>query len=145
MSGSAASTASQIRVLLIEDNKNDILLTTEALEKAGLNHELNVLTDGTRAIQRLQEIENGLKRRPDLIILDLNLPGVDGNTIIDHIAASPTLASIPVVVFTSSSNPKDKAALSQLPLAKFITKPLDLNEYLGVGRVILGFYQNSTN
>jgi CheY-like chemotaxis protein len=142
---SSSSSAPEIRVLLIEDNKNDILLTTEALEKAGLNHELNVLTDGTRAIQRLKEIEDRVKRMPDLIILDLNLPGVDGNTIIDYIAASTTLAPIPVVVFTSSSSPKDKDAVGQLQHAKFITKPLDLNEYLSVGRVILGFFQMAKN
>ena len=126
----------RIRILLVEDNPADADLTSENLESSKILHELSVVVDGVEAMAFLRK--EGQYRdaaRPDLVLLDLNLPRMDGREVLAEMKADVSLRSIPVVVLTSSAAEEDVARTYDLQASAYVTKPVDLD---GFGRIVQG-------
>ena len=132
----------QWRILVIEDNPGDILLLEEAFASAGLNCEVNTLTDGESALNyaRSTEAEYPL---PDLITLDLNLPRVDGAGVLAALSGNARFANVPVVVMTSSSSPRDLLSVAAYGVSLFIVKPVDLKTFLKIGATVRELLEGS--
>src|SRR5687767_936785 len=112
-----------IQILLVEDNPEDRSLTIEALGRAKVFNNLHAVEDGVEALAFLgQQGKYVSAPRPDLILLDLNLPGKDGREVLDQIKSDPTLALIPVVVLTSSKSDEDILRASSLRVNGYLTK-----------------------
>ncbi len=130
-----------IKVLLVEDNEADVELTRETFEHSKLNVELVVAEDGVEAIDILTgRTDRHPAVRPDLILLDLNLPRVDGRQVLLTIKDDRELKKIPVVVLTSSDAESDVVASYQLGANCFITKPGDFRKYQDVVQALEGFW-----
>jgi chemotaxis family two-component system response regulator Rcp1 len=123
-------------ILLAEDNPADVYLLREALSlEDGENIDLTVVSDGEEA---MKYIEQG-RKRPDLIVLDLNLPKSDGGDVLRCIRDRPELHNVPVVILTSSDSPKDKSAIERLGASCYLTKPSELDAFLALGRKLVNF------
>jgi chemotaxis family two-component system response regulator Rcp1 len=128
-------------VLLIEDSAGDVRLTWEALKDTKMRISLNVLSDGAEALAHLRrEKHHAAASRPDLILLDLNLPKKDGRDVLKEIKESDALKSIPVVILTTSASPLDVEHSYQLHANCYITKPMDLRGFTKVLRSIEEFW-----
>jgi CheY-like chemotaxis protein len=130
-----------IEVLLVEDDEGDVLMTREALEEGKVINRLNVVSDGVQAIDylRRQGPYSGA-RRPDLILLDLNLPRRDGLQVLGEIKADSDLRRIPVVVLTTSEAEEDVLRSYDLHANAYVTKPVDFERFVGVIRQIDDFF-----
>jgi CheY-like chemotaxis protein len=130
-----------IQVLLVEDNPGDVRLTREAFKDAKVHLEMHVVNDGVEAIDFLNQ-RGGYEGspRPDLILLDLNLPRKDGRDVLAEIKADPSLKSIPVVILTTSASDVDIESSYLLHANCYITKPVDLDGFLTVVRSIDNFW-----
>jgi chemotaxis family two-component system response regulator Rcp1 len=126
------------RILLAEDNDGDVFLVRRALEKRGLPHELVLAHNGEEALVWLDlhagNAAEGLP--PDLILLDLNLPRVDGGQLLSHIRKTDSFAHTPVIVLTSSDSPKDRQMALELGANRYFRKPTDLASFMDLGRII---------
>jgi two-component system, chemotaxis family, response regulator Rcp1 len=131
-----------MHILLVEDNPADAFLTQEALGQGTINNgKVTVVMDGQEALSFLhQEGQYAGVRRPDLILLDLNLPKKDGRTVLAEIKNDPLLKHIPVVVFTSSAAPRDILQAYTLYANCYIIKPLDLDNFFQVVRNVVKFW-----
>ena len=125
-----------LHLLLIEDNEGDILLTQEALSDVALRNSLTVMRDGEQALDYLKNSKNHL---PDLILLDINLPRMDGKEFLNRIKTDPALLHIPVVVLTTSSSGRDIKDAYSLYANCYITKPVDFDSFVQVIRAIERF------
>jgi two-component system, chemotaxis family, response regulator Rcp1 len=124
-----------MEILLVEDNPGDVLLTKRALKSGKVLHNLHVAMDGTDALAFLHnEGKYGQAPRPDLILLDLNLPKVSGREVLEEIKSSDTLASIPVVILTTSKAEEDIVKTYELHANSFIIKPVDWQQFMNVVR-----------
>ncbi len=133
--------AHSVDIVLVEDDPGDVLMTTEALEESKLLHTLNVLNDGEEAIRYLRReapYENA--SRPDLVLLDLNLPRLDGREVLSIVKNDPALRSIPCVVLTTSDAEDDVACSYDLHANAYVTKPVDFNAFTAVVRQIDDFF-----
>ena len=120
---------SRMRILHVEDNIGDVRLVAEALRETGREHEIAVAFDGVEALDYLYRRGRHVEAwRPDLILLDLNLPKKGGLEVLAEIKADAEFKHIPVVVFTSSSAPQDISRARALNASCYITKPAELNE-----------------
>jgi CheY-like chemotaxis protein len=141
MMESIGTDAEPIQVLLVEDSPGDVRLTREAFKDAKVYITLHVASDGEKAMAFLKrEGEYANAPRPDLILLDLNLPKKDGREVLDEIKGSPTLKSIPVVILTTSSSETDILRSYQLHANCYITKPVALDGFLKVVKSIDSFW-----
>ena len=130
-----------IEILLVEDNPGDVLLTREALRDGKIQNNLQVVADGEEALAYLRrKVANGQAPRPDLILLDLNLPRKDGREVLADIKADPDLRTIPVVVLTSSKAEEDVLRSYHLHANCYITKPVDLPQFINVVRAVEEFW-----
>lgn len=130
-----------VEILLVEDNPGDVRLTQEALKEAKASNRMNVVADGEEALQYLRrEGRFADAIRPDLIFLDLNLPKKDGREVLAEIKSDPQLRSIPVVVLTTSNAELDILHAYDLHANCYITKPVDLDQFLRVVREIESFW-----
>lgn len=130
-----------IEILLVEDSPSDTELTIEALRDGKLGNNLRVVDDGVRALEFLRREHSFADApRPDLILLDLNLPRKDGREVLTEIKADPDLKTIPVVVLTTSRADEDVLRAYQLNANCFITKPVDFKQFLDVIRSIEHFW-----
>jgi chemotaxis family two-component system response regulator Rcp1 len=128
-------------ILYIEDNPADVRLTLEALKEAKVRTSLHLAKDGEEALAFLhREGKFGDVPRPDLILLDLNLPKVNGREVLAAIKSDPDLMQIPVVILTTSRSEEDVLRSYELHANCFITKPVDLAKFLSVVRTIEGFW-----
>ena len=130
-----------IEILLVEDNPGDVRLTQEALGEAKVRNNLAVTKDGVEALTYLRReppFENAT--RPDLILLDLNLPRKDGREVLSEIKADPDLRRLPVVVLTTSSAEKDVLESYNLYANCYITKPVDLDQFVRIVSSIEDFW-----
>ncbi|HEU4771624.1 MAG TPA: response regulator [Candidatus Binatia bacterium] len=130
-----------IQVLLVEDNPGDVRLTKEALKEGKLLNQLTVVGDGVEALSFLRK--EGVYAdapQPELILLDLNLPKKDGREVLAEIKADPNLRRIPVVVLTTSSSEEDILKIYDLHANCYITKPVDLEQFMGVVKSIEDFW-----
>ena len=130
-----------IQVLLVEDNPGDVRLTKEALKEGKLLNQLTVVGDGVEALSFLRkEGKYADALQPELILLDLNLPKKDGREVLAEIKADPKLRRIPVVVLTTSSAEEDILKIYDLHANCYITKPVDLEQFMGVVKSIEDFW-----
>jgi CheY-like chemotaxis protein len=130
-----------IHILLVEDNEGDIILTKEALSDAKIKNKVSVAKDGEDAI-RFVNAGLGHDRHllPDLILLDINLPKVDGKEVLHYLKTNPTLKKIPVVMLTTSSSELDVVDSYNNYANCFITKPVDFNKFFDVVRMIEDYW-----
>ncbi len=124
---------SPIHILLVEDNQGDVLLTTEALEEGKIANSLSVVRDGWEAIQYLEKKEGYEEvKRPDLVLLDINLPKINGHEVLKHIKTSSKLKQIPVIMLTTSSDEVDIRKSYENYSNCYITKPVDVDSFMNV-------------
>ena len=133
---SQQSEPSPISVLLIEDDPGDIVLIQEAFEHNKVRNRLHCVGDGVEAMEFLRSAPE----RPDLILLDLNLPRMDGREVLAEVKADPELRSIPVVVLTTSQAEEDILHSYDLHANAYVTKPVDFNRFIEVVRQIDEFF-----
>ncbi|MDG2123528.1 MAG: response regulator [Verrucomicrobiales bacterium] len=130
-----------VEILLVEDSPGDVRLTREAFREARVPNNLHVTTDGEQAIAFLHRDEPfTTSPRPDLILLDLNLPRKSGREVLKEIKADPAYRRIPIVVLTTSQSHEDIAAVYDLAGNCYIAKPVDLERFLEVVRIIEDFW-----
>jgi chemotaxis family two-component system response regulator Rcp1 len=130
-----------VEILLVEDNPGDVELTREALNGAKVANRLHVVDDGAEATDFLfHRGKFSDAPRPDIILLDLNLPKKDGRQVLSEIKANAKLAQIPVVVLTTSQAEEDILRAYQLHANCYITKPVDFNQFLRIVSTIEEFW-----
>ena len=131
----------QVEILLVEDDPGGVLMTREAFQDYKLRNQLHVVNDGAEALAFLrQEGEYADKPRPDLVLLDLNLPRMDGRQVLEAIKSDAELASIPVVVLTTSEAEEDVVGSYSLHANAYVTKPVDFERFIEVVRHIDDFF-----
>ncbi len=134
-------TSQTITLLLVEDNPGDVRLTREAFDEAKIINHMNVVSDGAEAISYLRrEGPYSGAPRPDLILLDLNLPKKDGREVLADIKADDDLKRIPVVVLTSSDAETDIVSTYGLDANSYLTKPADFDQFISVVKSINDFW-----
>lgn len=130
-----------VHILLVEDNEGDILLTTEALAESRINNRLSVVRDGAAAIDFLQNTARQNKQElPDLILLDVNLPKRNGHEVLSFIKNDESFKHIPVIILTTSSSEKDILTSYNNYANSYITKPIDVDNFLKVVISIENFW-----
>jgi two-component system, chemotaxis family, response regulator Rcp1 len=130
-----------VEILLVEDNPGDVRLTREGLKRGKVTNNLNVVCDGEQAMAYLRrEGEYAGAPVPDLILLDLNLPGKDGREVLSEIKQDPDLQMIPVVVMTTSEAEEDIVRSYMSHANCYVTKPVDLQQFLRVVATIEDFW-----
>ena len=130
-----------ISVLLVEDDPGDVVLIREAFEHNKVHNALNVVSDGVDALAFLRnEGEHADAPRPDLILLDLNLPRMDGREVLAEIKGDARLRTIPVVVLTTSAAEEDIVRSYDLHANAYVTKPVDFERFIEVVRQIDDFF-----
>ncbi|MBT0767837.1 response regulator [Kineosporia sp. J2-2] len=130
-----------IAVLLVEDDPGDVMMTREALEETGVTSRLNVVGDGAEALDFLYRREPYTDAQPpDLILLDLNLPKMNGRDVLAQVKEDPDLRHIPVVVLTTSEAEEDVLRSYDLHANAYVTKPVDFERFVAVVRHIDDFF-----
>ena len=135
------ATGRAAEILLVEDNPGDVLLTQETFADAKINNNIHVAESGDHAIAFLRkqgEFRNAVT--PDLVLLDLNMPGRDGREVLAEIKGDADLKRIPVVVVSSSNAERDVAETYDLHANGYIQKPIDVSQFAEVVRAIEGFW-----
>jgi CheY-like chemotaxis protein len=134
-------TSRPVQILLVEDNPGDVVLTKDALKESKVLNRLSVVEDGVEAVAFLRrEGQYADALRPDLVLLDLNLPRKDGRQVLADMKADPVLARIPVVILTSSKAEQDVLKTYNLHANCYVTKPVDLNQFVTVVKAIQNFW-----
>ena len=130
-----------IHILLVEDNEGDILLTIEALEDSKIINKTTVLRDGRVAIDFFEALNNK-HETPDLVLLDINLPKQNGHEVLQYIKKSERYNQIPVIMLTTSSSEKDILSAYKHYANCYITKPIDVTEFMNAVAKIEDFWIN---
>ncbi len=131
----------EVKILLVEDSDGDILLITQALKKVQVTNGVTVIKDGDKALQYLRKKgEYKDVETPDLILLDINLPRVDGIEVLAVIKTDPMLMSIPVVMLTTSESEKDIVSSYNNHANCYIVKPVDFKKFIDVVQMIKEFW-----
>lgn len=137
----SANRDEMIEILLVEDNPDDAALTVDALQDGRVRNRVTVLDDGVEALAFVRrEGQYAAAPRPDLILLDLNLPRKNGREVLAELKADPNLRRIPVVIMTSSDEEKDIMAAYNLHVNCYVTKPVDLDQFITVVKSIEHFW-----
>jgi two-component system, chemotaxis family, response regulator Rcp1 len=134
-------TLNSIEILLIEDSPSDANLTMQSLQQAKITNRLHWVEEGEAAMDFLyQRGDYTDAPRPDLIVLDLNLPGMDGREVLAEVKADPDLRRIPVVVLTTSANEEDVLRSYDLNANCYVTKPFNVQQFIQVVQLISDFW-----
>jgi CheY-like chemotaxis protein len=136
----------EFHLLVVEDSPSDVLILRRALAGAGFRHRLTVLPDGEAAMAYLDRISDGscpLELVPDLVLLDLNLPGPDGSQILARIKGDPLLRPIPVIVMTTSDRVEEVWKSYQAGANTFFQKPADFDRFLQLASSIRHYWEQS--
>lgn len=112
-----------MRILIVEDSAEDIELLQIAFQQSGMNHTFDVAEDGEKALHSFAQ------KKPDLVILDLNLPKKNGHEVLQDMKANPKLREIPVIVLTTTAQEQDIEKVASYPYVRFLTKPYRFSEY----------------
>lgn len=132
---------SEVHILLVEDNEGDVILTTEAFKDMQLENRISVVNDGETALRFLKKKgEYANTTTPQLILMDINLPGMDGKELLEIIKKDDELKEIPVVMLTSSAADADISECYDKHVNWYITKPIDYDKYTKVMHEIEAFY-----
>ena len=130
-----------IEILMVEDNPSDVRLTIEAFKDAKVRNRMHVVVDGEDAMEFLRrEGRYSDAMRPDLILLDLNLPKKNGREVLAEIKADPELRRIPVVVLTTSDDERDIMAAYDLHVNAYVKKPVDLDQFIKIVEAVEDFW-----
>lgn len=130
-----------VEILLVEDDPGDVFVTRRALERAKITNTLHVAADGEEAMRFLRrEGEHAGMARPDLVLLDLNLPKKDGRQVLEEVKSDAELRRIPVVVLTTSAAEEDVLRSYDLHANLYVTKPVEVEKFLDVVRQIDDFF-----
>jgi DNA-binding response OmpR family regulator len=127
-----------INILLVEDNPGDVLLIREALAARLPVSEILVYEDGEQMMQWIDRLDRKEVSCPDVILLDLNLPQVNGETVLARLGRSPLCRSVLTIVVTSSDSPRDRIAAAGLGASRYFRKPTDYDECMKLGHVVWG-------
>jgi CheY-like chemotaxis protein len=128
--------AKSVRIFLADDSASDVFLVRRAVEQQGIPHDFTVTHDGEEALCLLKQAEKDpVAGRPQLILLDLNLPKVDGGMILSYIRRTPAFDATLVIVLTTSDSPQDRKLVRSLG-ARYFQKPVDLRSFMRLGQVI---------
>ncbi|MGC2660033.1 MAG: response regulator [Bryobacteraceae bacterium] len=130
----------KVEILLVEDSPSDVRLIREAIKETTPAIHISVARDGVEAMDHLRGCVRGQSPWPDLILLDLNLPRMNGREVLAEVKSDPRLKQIPVVVMTSSHSDEDIAAAYSLNANCYVTKPLELDQYIGIVQSIEDFW-----
>lgn len=131
----------RIQILLVEDNPADVQMILMLLKKSNLNYQINTVRDGDAATNYLfDKVRNGTAERPDLIILDLNLPRKDGRQVLKEIRDAPDVSGIPILIFSTSRDQEDVCKCYELHANCYITKPSDLKNFNAVMKSVEQFW-----
>ncbi|MEJ5994403.1 response regulator [Pedobacter sp. Du54] len=130
-----------IHILLVEDNEGDILLTTEALEESKIINKISVIKDGSAAIDFFEQLKDD-QNKPDLVLLDINLPKKSGQEVLSHIKKHPLHSRIPVIMLTTSSAERDILLAYKNYANCYITKPVEVSEFISAIAKIQDFWIN---
>ena len=134
-----------LQILLAEDNEGDVILVGQALAEHEIVHQLHVVTDGDEALNFVAKMGNGDGPPcPDVLLLDLNLPKVDGPKVLERFREHPGCARTPVIIVTSSDAPKDRAQVKALGANAYFRKPSDLTEFMALGALVKQLVEKST-
>ena len=125
-----------IQILLAEDSPADRRLMTEALHQHHINHEMQVASDGEQALQAVRSAGNGDRPCPDLLIMDLHLPRVDGMQVLRAFRENEHCRNTPVLVLTSSNSPADRDQAERFHGIHFMLKPFELDQYMAIGQTV---------
>ncbi len=126
-----------LNILLAEDNPGDVLLVERALSVHHISHQMQVVPDGDRALEFLAEMGHAVDAPcPDLILLDLNLPKVDGVGVLTEFRKHRECAQTPVIIITSSDSQKDRSRVDGLGIARYFRKPSELNAFMQLGAIV---------
>jgi two-component system, chemotaxis family, response regulator Rcp1 len=130
-----------IEILLVEDSPSDATLTIRSLEGSKLTNQIHWVEDGEAAMEFLrQQGEYAQAPRPGLILLDLNLPGMNGREVLQTVKTDPSLHNIPIIILTTSDNQSDISFAYQMNANCYITKPVDLQQFIQVIQLISTFW-----
>ena len=128
-------------ILLVEDNAGDVRLTREALREASIAVELTAVADGEQALAYLRaEGEHAGAPRPDLVLLDLNLPKKNGLEVLEEVKGDPALRRTPVIMLTTSASARDVTACYDRGVNCYVVKPLELDDFTGLVQAIHAFW-----
>jgi len=131
-----------MHILLIEDNPGDVRLLREALREKAVSFQVSVVEDGDQALAFLRrEGEYAHTSRPDLILLDLNLPKTDGRVVLQALRATPEWKSIPIMILTGVLQDADQQQAAALEVERFLRKPVDLQEYLALADDLTAWWE----
>ncbi len=131
-------------ILIVEDNAGDITLLRTALKARRLDGEMTIIRDGESALAFADTIDAGPEATcPRLVLLDLNLPKVNGREILKRFRTSVRLSAVPIVVLSSSSDERDKASALTLGATRYLQKPLDLTAFMDIGAIVEGLLLES--
>ena len=123
-------------IVLTEDNAADVFLVRSALEDAGIDFRLHVLSDGEQALRFLETVESDESACPELLLLDLNLPKLSGTDILRSLRENNHCAGSSIIVLSSSDSPKDRARVAQLGVEHYFLKTASLDEFMKLGNVV---------
>jgi CheY-like chemotaxis protein len=136
-----AAAALPLQILLVEDSPDDVLMVREALSDGKVLNSLNVVVDGEQAMDYLRaERDHVDSQRPDVVLLDLNLPKMDGREVLEAIKSDPDLRRIPVIVLTTSADEKDVLLAYDSLVNAYVTKPVGLTDFLAAVRSFEDFW-----
>lgn len=132
-----------VRILLVEDSPSDVAMTVTALREARVANDIDVVRDGEKAMSYLRQQDGYAQAQtPDLILLDLNLPKMSGREVLKELKGDPDLATIPIVVLTSSAADVDVLSSYQLHANAYVTKPVDVEGFFQAVRSFEGFWMS---
>ncbi|NEO69955.1 response regulator [Moorena sp. SIO3H5] len=135
------NSSQRIEILLVEDNHGDVDLTKATLNNSKIRNNLQTVTNGKEAMAFLRQESPYTKApRPDVILLDLNLPVMDGREVLAQIKSDPKLSLIPVIILTSSDSDQDILTSYKLNANAYVTKPLELEQFVKVLKSIENFW-----
>lgn len=135
-----SSNLKQVHILLVEDNEGDIILTTEALKEGKFSNEISVARDGKEALEMIEKASVSGVGMPDLILLDVNLPKMNGHEVLAYLKNNDRLLHIPVVMLTTSSSELDIQKSYKNHVNCYITKPVELEDFFRVIAEIDSFW-----
>jgi len=125
------------QIVLVEDAEPDVFLVREALTSGGVDYHLQVLRDGERGVEYIDEVDAGEAGAcPHLLLLDLNLPKKSGAQVLEHMRQSRRCRDVPVVILSSSDSPKDREQTAQLGATAYFRKPSRLDDFMRLGEIV---------
>jgi two-component system, chemotaxis family, response regulator Rcp1 len=133
-----------LNILQVEDTPSDALLTAHALNSAGIPHSIKVIGDGEHALTFLKAADMTSTARPDLILLDWSLPGMNGNQVLQFIKADPALKVIPVVIFTTQASDANQLLAYEHYANSYVLKPSDLDGFVSAVQSIATYWSQTS-